>query len=392
VKTEEEIKNEINLGEDSSRQFKVKLNNAVQIAIEMCAMSNSNGGIIYIGVKNDNTIEGLTAEEIGKYNLWISDGASQLIRPSIYPQSQTIRIDNKIILLIDVPKGVSKPYCDNEGVYWVKIGSDKRKASPQELLRLFQESSQIYLDESPTSTDLVSINNGKEEWNVDLAKFYSFFEKNFGKSISDTGLKTEQILVNMNLAKEGKLTFGGLLLFGNNVQGVKPFCIIRAISYNGNEISGDNFIDKRDCIGTIEEQYRSAMTFLKNNLSNIQVEESFNSKGTLEINEKALEEAVVNAILHRDYSKNAVIRLLIFKNRVELISPGSLPNHLNVENIKNGNSVMRNPILTSFGTKILPYSGIGSGVPRIVKNHPNVELINDKEGEQFTVIMKRILK
>jgi ATP-dependent DNA helicase RecG len=65
---------------------------------------------------------------------------------------------------------------------------------------------------------------------------------------------------------------------------------------------------------------------------------------------------------------------------------------LNVENIKNGNSVMRNPILTSFGTKILPYSGIGSGVPRIVKNHPNVELINDKEGEQFTVIMKRILK
>ncbi len=98
MKSEKEILEEIKLGEDSSRQFKVKLNNAVQIAIEMCAMSNSNGGIIYVGVSNDNTIEGLTSEDIRKYNLWIADAASQLIRPSIYPQSQTVKLESKTIL------------------------------------------------------------------------------------------------------------------------------------------------------------------------------------------------------------------------------------------------------------------------------------------------------
>jgi ATP-dependent DNA helicase RecG len=383
MKTEKEILEEISLGEDSSRQFKVKLNNAVQIAVEMCAMSNSAGGVIYIGVRNDNTVEGLNQDDVRKYNLWIADAASQMIRPSIYPQTQTLKVDGKLILLIEVSEGVSKPYCDNEGVYYVKSGSDRRKASPQELLRLFQESAQINLDETPTSA---KIND------VDLAKFYTFFEKVFGQEVSATGLKTNQILVNMNLANEENLTLGGLLLFGNNVQGVKPYCIIRAISYFGNEISENEFIDRRECVGTLDEQFRSAMAFLKNNLSNIQVEKSFNSQGVLEIDEKALEEAVVNALLHRDYSKNAVIRLLIFKDRVEIISPGSLPNHLSIENIKNGNSVMRNPLLTSFGTKILPYSGIGSGIPRILKNHPSTEFNNDTDGEQFTIIMKRPLK
>ena len=134
------------------------------------------------------------------------------------------------------------------------------------------------------------------------------------------------------------------------------------------------------------------MLFLKNNLSLIQAEPSFNSAPVLEIDERALEEAIVNALLHRDYSKQAVIRLLIFKNRVEIISPGTLPNHLSIENIKNGNSVMRNSLLASYGTKVLPYSGIGSGIPRILKKHPATELINDIDGEQFTIILKRSSK
>lgn len=383
MKTEAEIKNEISLGEDSSPHFKEKLNSTVSIAEEMCAMSNSNGGTIYLGVNNNNVITGLSSVEINSYNQYISSAANQLIQPAIYPQTRTVQVDGKMLLLIHISEGVSKPYCDNTGVYWMKSGSDKRKASPQELLRLFQQSEQIYLDETKTSADISDI---------DLVKFYTFFEKTKGQEFTTTGLKIEQVLVNMNIAREGKLTLGGLLLFGSNVQSFKPFCIIRAISYKGNEIGGDNFIDKRDCVGTLEEQYRSAMSFLKNNLSTIQVEKSFNSSGALEIDEKALEEAIVNALLHRDYSKNAVIRLFIFNNRIEIISPGSLPNHLNIENIKNGNSIMRNPILTSFGTKILPYSGIGSGVPRIIKNHPATELINDENGEQFTVIMKRPTK
>ena len=160
--------------------------------------------------------------------------------------------------------------------------------------------------------------------------------------------------------------------------------------YFGADISDDRFKDKADCLGVLDDQYRGAMNFLKNNLSNIQKDDgSFNQTGSLEISEKALEEAVVNALLHRDYSKNAVTRLLIFKDRVEIISPGSLPNHLTIDNIMNGNSVIRNPTIVSYATKILPYSGIGSGIQRIIKNHPNTKLVNDTDGEQFTITFFR---
>ncbi|WP_416864121.1 MAG: RNA-binding domain-containing protein [Imperialibacter sp.] len=380
MKTEAEIINVIQLGEDSSRQFKEKLNNATQIAIEMCAMSNSTGGIIFVGVKDDGTISGLEAKEIQTYNQWISAAANEHIKPPVYPRTQTIEVDGEPVMLIHLSEGVSKPYCDKDGIYWIKSGSDKRKASPQELARMFQESGQIQIDETATTANIDEI---------DLPKFYTFFEKNYSQQVGSDEIWLDQVLPNMNLARGGKLTLAGLLLFGKNPQTVKPFCLIRAVAYPGSEISDDVFNDKRDCMGSLDEQFRSAMTFLKNNLSRVQTDTSFNSKPSLEIDERALEEAVVNALLHRDYSKNGVIRLLVFKDRVEIVSPGKLPNHLSVENIKSGNSVMRNPLMASFGTKILPYSGIGSGIPRIIRNHPATELINDQDGEQFTIILKR---
>lgn len=380
MKSEAEIIKEIQLGEDSSRQFKEKLNNAIQIAVEMCAMSNSAGGTVFVGIKDDGTVAGLSTKDVQTYNQWISAAANEHINPPVYPRTQTAELEEKVIMLIEISEGLSKPYCDKDGVYWIKSGSDKRKASPQELVRMFQESGQIQVDETLTSASTSNIN---------LSKFHKFFEKQYGQEAVHTGVWRDQILQNMNLAKDGKLKLAGLLLFGENPQAAKPFCLIRAVAYPGTEISEDVYIDKKDCLGTLDEQYDAAISFLRNNLTRVQSGPSFNSQAVLEIDERALEEAIVNALLHRDYSKNAVVRLFIFSDRVEIVSPGKLPNHLSVENIKNGNSVMRNPLIASFGTKLLPYSGIGSGIPRIMKNHPATDLINDPEGEQFTIILKR---
>ncbi len=381
-----DIAKEISLGEDSSRQFKVKIDTAAKLAEEICAMSNSRGGVIYVGVKDNNTISGLSQQEIAQYNQYISNASNENIKPAIYPQTKIIEMDGKLVLLIQVSEGPAKPYCTSAGVYWVKSGSDKRKASPQELLRMFQQSNMMYLDESVTSA---AINAGDIGDVINLAKFYVFYERSRGSEFSKSGITVQKAFENMNLAREGKLTLAGLLLFANNPQSIKPFCIIRAVSYFGTEISDDKFKDKADCLGVLDDQYRGAMNFLKNNLSTVQGDGTFNQTGRLEIDERALEEAVVNALLHRDYSKNAVTRLLIFKDRVEIISPGSLPNHLTIENILNGNSVIRNPTIVSYATKILPYSGIGSGIPRIIKNHPNTKLVNDADGEQFIITLFR---
>jgi ATP-dependent DNA helicase RecG len=381
-----DIKKELSLGEDSSRQFKEKIEKADKLAEEMCAMSNSRGGVIYIGVKDDNSIAGITQQEIVQYNQLISNASNENIKPAIYPRTKIAELDGKLVLLINVSEGPSKPYCTSAGVYWVKSGSDKRKASPQELLRMFQQSNMMYLDETATS---ILIDDADPGAAINLAKFYVFYERSRGAAFSQSGVTVQKAFENMNLAKDGALTLAGLLLFGNNPQSAKPYCIIRAVSYFGNDISDDKFRDKADCLGVLDDQYRGAMNFLKNNLSLVQPEGSFNQSGTLEIDERALEEAVVNALIHRDYSKNAVIRLLIFKDRVEIISPGSLPNHLTVENVMNGNSVIRNPTIVSYATKILPYSGIGSGIPRIIKNHPHTQLQDDKNGEQFTITLFR---
>jgi len=246
--------------------------------------------------------------------------------------------------------------------------------------RQFNASTQLYIDKTTTTAPIKRIQN---------KSFLNFFEKRNGFAFSDSGLDLVQVLHNMNLAKDDRLTLAGLLLFGEDIQTTKPFCLIRAVSFYGDDISENEYIDKRDCAGNLEEQFQSAFLFLKNNLARMQGEGSFNSPGTLEISEQALVETLVNALLHRDYSKNAVVRLLVFKDRVEVISPGCLPNHLSVENIINGNSIMRNPLLASYGTKILPYSGLGSGIQRILKMHPETNFINDTDGEQFTVILKR---
>ena len=99
----------------------------------------------------------------------------------------------------------------------------------------------------------------------------------------------------------------------------------------------------------------------------------------MEIPPKALEVLVVTALIHRDYYINSSIKVFIFDNRIEIISPGKLPNTLTLERIKSGTSVSRNPILFSNARFLLPYTGVGSGIPRALKLYPHIELINDKE-------------
>jgi predicted HTH transcriptional regulator len=131
------------------------------------------------------------------------------------------------------------------------------------------------------------------------------------------------------------------------------------------------------------------MSFLTRNLHHVQAGQNFNSTGILEVSKIALEELLQNALTHRDYTKNASINLLIFDDRIEIVSPGSLPNSLTVENIKYGNAVVRNSLIVSFSSKVMKYRGLGSGIRRALKEEPCLRLIDDKEAEQFRVIIPR---
>jgi len=129
--------------------------------------------------------------------------------------------------------------------------------------------------------------------------------------------------------------------------------------------------------------------YVKSSIRYLQNGQGFNSSGVPEISIIALEEVLQNALIHRDYFKNSPVRLLIFENRIEIISPGKLPNSLTVDDVKYGNSVIRNNQIALFASKTMLYSGLGSGLRRAFVNQPDLELINDIEGEQFIVKFPR---
>jgi ATP-dependent DNA helicase RecG len=131
------------------------------------------------------------------------------------------------------------------------------------------------------------------------------------------------------------------------------------------------------------------MAFLLRNLRRVQNGKGFNTEGDLEVPHQALEELVVNMLLHRDYFIPAPWRVLIFDNRIELISPGALPNNLTIENIRNGVSSIRNPLIASFATKELPYRGIGTGIRRALAAVPDLGLESDPACNLFTARVPR---
>jgi len=160
--------------------------------------------------------------------------------------------------------------------------------------------------------------------------------------------------------------------------------------FAGNDIGDSNYRSKpEDLFGTIPELFKQGMMYVKSCIRYLQDGQDFNSHGKPEVSIIALEEVLQNALIHRDYFKNAPVRLLVFDNRIEIISPGKLPNSLTVEEVKYGNPVIRNNQIAAFASRTLPYSGLGSGLRRAFANQPDMELVNDVEGEQFIVRFPR---
>ena len=371
-------------GEDSKNQFKTSDVRQESLAHEMIAFSNTEGGTIYIGITDDNKIEGLSSQlihEKGLDNL-ISNAANSMIKPPIAVETENILHPDGVVIAVKVFKGISKPYMDRSGNIFVKNGADKRRVtSPDELLRMFQASNRIHGDEQPA--------NGLNLADIDLPFFEHFFQKEFGENLDDQDNSLQKIFENMNLANSGTLNIAGALLFARQSQFRLPNFIVKAVAYPGNDITEAIYLDSRDIVGKISDVFQQAISFILRNIRQEQSNQSVNSLGEPEIPRIVLEELIANALIHRDYFISAPVRIFIFNNRVEIISPGHLPNNLTIENIKSGNSNIRNPILASFATKLLPYRGLGSGIRRALKAYPNIDLIDDRENNLFKAIIKK---
>ena len=368
--------------EDSKHQFKADVTRANALAAEMVAFSNSGGGQIFIGINNDGSIAGLTREDVGRINQIISNAASHNVHPPINPATDNIALPEGIVLIVTIDPGFNKPYQDNTGVFWVKNGADKRKVtSREEIQRMFQTSGLLHGDEVPV--------NGTSLSDLDLEYFQEFFRREYSESWESQAVSLSQLLENMSLASEGKLNLAATLLFTKAPNYKLPVFIVKAVSYPCQDIDVSHYIESADLKGKLSDLFQSTLNFMMRNIAYLQRQQDVNSLGEPEIPKIVFEELLVNALIHRDYLISAPIRIFIFSDRIEIISPGHLPNHLSVENIKKGISNIRNPILASFATRILPYRGLGSGIRRALNAYPAIELIDDREGNVFKVIIAR---
>lgn len=374
----------IQMGESSKVQFKVRVNNANSIGAEMVAFSNTKGGMIIVGV-DDKTgeINGLSFEELQSTNELLANAASNNVKAPIYIYTETVKVEEQNLIVAHISEGTSKPHMDNNGIIWVKNGSDKRKVvTKEEISRLLQSSGNLFADE--TIVTGTTVNDIDEEY------FQKFILAKTKKTIDELGQSTSTILSNLGMLKDGKISLGGLLLFGKNPQQFRPTFTVQCVSVVGNEISSNEFRDKEEpFIGNLKELYNQTLSFITRNLNKVQKEESFNSQSKLEIPIQTIEELLVNALIHRDYFISSSIKVFIFDNRIEIVSPGKLSNTLTIDNIKIGTSIPRNPILFTNARYVLPFVGVGSGIPRAFENSPDLELVNDTDRELFISIIKR---
>jgi ATP-dependent DNA helicase RecG len=404
----DDILKQINAGEVSGVQFKERILDKYDIACELVAFSNSHGGKLVVGIK-DKTGEtnALSYSEVQETTNLLSDIASENVVPSILIKIDTVEVEDGNLVVATVKEGLNKPYHDNKGIVWVKNGADKRKVFDNaELAEMMTDCGSFAPDEAGVRDATVN--------DLDATTIKQFLGNRFDRVLENKGLTgdafneasldmicsaiakghdCEKILRNLRFIRpDGSLTVAAMLLFGKYTQRWLPMMTAKCICFAGNSVGSKVFRDKvndADMEGNLLHQYDTIMDFFTRNLHNVQVGEEFNSMGKLEIPYTSLVEFTVNSLVHRSLNMKAPVRIFIFDNRVEIHSPGALPNGLTIDDIKAGTSMPRNMFLFNNAIYLLPYTGVGSGITRALDEDINVTFMNNDKAQEFVITVWR---
>ena len=404
----DDILKQIKAGEVSGMQFKERILDKYDIACELVAFSNSHGGKLVVGIK-DKTGEtnALSYSEVQETTNLLSDIASENVVPSILIKIDTVEVEDGNLVVATVKEGLNKPYHDNKGIVWVKNGADKRKVFDNaELAEMMTDCGSFAPDEAGVRDATVN--------DLDATTIKQFLGNRFERVLEKKGLTgdafneasldmicsaiakghdCEKILRNLRFIRpDGTLTVAAMLLFGKYTQRWMPMMTAKCICFAGNSIGGKVFRDKvndADMEGNLLHQYDTIMDFFTRNLHNVQVGDEFNSMGKLEIPYTSLVEFTVNSLVHRSLNMKAPVRIFIFDNRVEIHSPGALPNGLTIDDIKAGTSMPRNMFLFNNAIYLLPYTGVGSGITRALDEDVNVTFMNNDKAQEFVITVWR---
>lgn len=403
-----DIIQQIKSGEVSKVQFKERLLDNYDIGCELVAFSNARGGTLVVGVKDKTgSVNPLSYLEVQETTNTLGNIASENVVPAILVDVETISVDGGSLVVAHIKEGMNKPYHDNRGIVWVKNGADKRKVFDNaELAEMMTDCGSFSPDEAGVRDATIK--------DLDENTIKTFLSNKFekvlvrkglvGDTFRETSLNTvcsaiasghdgEKLLRNLRFIRpDGKITVAAMLLFGKYTQRWLPAMTAKCICFVGNNLGGTQFRDKvndADIEGNLLHQFETIMDFFTRNLRHIQVGDEFNSQGILEIPYISLVEFTVNALVHRSLNATAPIRIFIFDDRVEIHSPGTLPNGLTVDDIVVGTSMPRNMFLFTNAIHLLPYTGAGSGMLRALSEGINVSFTNNDRTNEFVITINR---
>lgn len=350
----EELIKKIRLGEDSSLEFKTVRFRGNKIAgpsrndlaDELAAFANADGGVLLLGVDyKTKEIDGIPLDKLDIADSFLQGICNDSVKPPLSVNILRMELPDMLgeerpVIKIDIPRSLF--IHKSPGGYFRRQGSSKRELTPDLLARLFQQRSQsriIRFDEQPVAgTSLKNLDEG-------------LWKRFVGNSIEDskTVLKKLRVIAVDDDGKE-RATVGGLLMCSGCPNEWLPGAFIEAVFYRGTEMDSNYQLDARKITGTLDRQVMEALYFVKRNMTIGAIKRP----GRIDIPQfspRAIFEAVVNAAAHRDYSiHGSKIRLFMFKDRLELYSPGAPPNTLTVESLPL-HQATRNELVTSLLAK-----------------------------------------
>lgn len=387
-------------GENSGVEWKRDDLTPEKLAKELAALLNLEGGHVLLGVEDDGTVSGLQRDP-AEAERWVMDAARTHLRPPAIPYWETFRwAPDKVVGIIGLSADApDKPYKVKRGSAWVtqvRVGTTTRDASDDEEARLYQSSGRIQYDRRPVLGATFADLDGRR-----LHDYFANIRKQDCPKDGDVAA-WQQLLVNTELMTQERdrtvPSIGGMLLFGLRPNRFLPHAGITATAFQGTEKDYDAkeratlrgpLVSLFGHDGALVESgvIEQALEFVRRNTRmTAWTDEHGRRQEKWDYPLDAVREAVVNAVAHRDYTIHVTdIELSLYADRLEIVSPGRLPNTVTVAKMRAGYRASRNELVKEVLRDYRYVEANGLGVPRKIvagmraHNGTEPDLVEDDE-------------
>ncbi|MCF8039643.1 MAG: putative DNA binding domain-containing protein [Desulfohalobiaceae bacterium] len=326
---------------------------APEIAEVFCSIANTEGGVVVFGVRKDGAIVGIQADKRDNLEQFVVNVGLNNCRPIIEPILNWMQLPDenqvlKLCLKVDIPKSRYYVHQTSDGRFLKRVGSHRHPIPPEQLGRLLAARNLLVpFEERPALGSDIDI--------IDPGRIEGYYQNRFKRSFSSDGMTYERLLVNWKLADEsdGRIvpTNLGVILFSERPERVLNGAYIDIAAYRGTIADGETS-DTKHITGPVPEQILQVLRYFQSSplIATLSRKEATGRRDLPAYVDIALQEAVVNAVVHREYElTGSQIIIRIFQDRIEFQNPGGLHNTLTAEALYTGcQPVRRNQLLSGF--------------------------------------------